>query len=87
MQNKSNVVNLTQYKCAKQDPTPIAFHFMYYKRAKGIGMSIKKGGIRKFGIDWHRFTLNGKQVNRPHYHRGKLKSQIEKKHRPWQGGW
>ena len=48
------------------------------------------GGVRAWrngpGVDWHRFGLNGKQVNRPHYHAGKNKSQM-KKHRPWQGGW
>lgn len=56
-----------------------------YKHGGG-GLNVLKNGTRKFGVDWHKFKVNGKWVNRPHYHRGATKNQI-KKHRPWQGGW
>lgn len=60
--------------------------FMKYPNAGGAGVNIFRNGKRVFGVDWHRFKLNGKMVNRPHYHRGPTKSQMSK-HRPWQGGW
>ncbi|OZB75628.1 MAG: hypothetical protein B7X29_10195, partial [Halothiobacillus sp. 13-55-115] len=61
-------------------------NFNRYKNAGGGGINLMKDGARKFGVDWHRFKLNGNMVNRPHYHSGPTKSQM-KKHRPWQGGW
>ena len=60
--------------------------FNRYRRAGGVGMNVLRDGVRKFGADWHRFKLNGRTVNRPHYHRGSTGNQM-KKHRPWQGGW
>jgi RHS repeat-associated protein len=56
--------------------------FDHYKNADGIGVNILKDGSRKFGLDWHKFKLNGQMVNRPHYHTGNTKNQI-KKHKPW----
>jgi hypothetical protein len=58
--------------------------FERYGNAGGGGMNVLRNGVRRFGADWNRFKLNGKMVNRPHYHRGATKSQM-KKHRPWQG--
>jgi hypothetical protein len=49
----------------------------------GGGLNLLKNGARKFGLDWHKFKLNGKTVNKLHYHLGKTKNQM-KKHRPWQ---
>jgi RHS repeat-associated protein len=60
--------------------------FRRYPRAGGGGMTVEKSGRRVFGIDWHKFKLGGKEVNRPHFHSGATKNQL-KKHRPWQGGW
>ena len=57
-----------------------------YGRSGGGGINVIKDGVRRIGVDWHRFKLKGKMVNRPHYHRGPTKTQ-RKKHRPWQGGW
>lgn len=59
--------------------------FDRYANAGGGGINVLKNGARQFGLDWHKFKLNGQMVNRPHYHRGPTKSQM-KKHRPWQGG-
>jgi RHS repeat-associated protein len=56
-----------------------------YKHGGG-GVNLLKNGDRKFGADWHKFKHKGITASRPHYHRGKTKSQM-KKHRPWQGGW
>jgi RHS repeat-associated protein len=60
--------------------------FDRYRKAGGGGINVLKSGARKFGLDWHRFKVNGRMVNRPHYHRGPTKSQMGK-HRPWEGGW
>jgi RHS repeat-associated protein len=57
--------------------------FDKYRKAGGGGINVLKDGARRFGLDWHRFKLNGTMVNRPHYHSGATKSQM-KKHRPWQ---
>lgn len=57
--------------------------FAYYKHGRGIGVTLKSGGKRVFGLDWHRFNYKGVTVNRPHYHCGPTKSQINK-HKPWQ---
>jgi RHS repeat-associated protein len=57
-----------------------------YPNAGGGGINLLKHGERTFGLDWHKFKLDGKMVNRPHFHRGPTKSQM-KKHRPHQGGW
>lgn len=58
-------------------------HYWWSARSGGGGVRAWRNGP---GADWHRFKLNGRMVNRPHYHRGKTKSQL-RKHRPWQGGW
>lgn len=60
--------------------------FNRYAKAGGGGVNLLRNGARRFGLDWHRFKVNGKMVNRLHYHLGKTASQM-KKHRPWQGGW
>lgn len=57
--------------------------FDKYANAGGGGLNFLKDGVRKFGLDWHRFKVDGKMVNKPHYHSGPTKSQM-KKHRPWQ---
>lgn len=54
-----------------------------YKRAGGGGINVFRNGKRILGLDWHKFKLNGKMVNRPHYHRGSTKNQL-RKHRPWE---
>jgi RHS repeat-associated protein len=58
-------------------------HYWFSWRAGGGGVRVYPNGP---GIDWHRFKLNGKMTNRPHYHSGPNTSQMGK-HRPWQGGW
>ena len=40
--------------------------FMRYRNAKGVGLSFYKDGTRMLSFDWHRFTLRGRTVNRPH---------------------
>jgi hypothetical protein len=60
--------------------------FRRYPVSGGRGMTVQKADRRVFAIDWHQFKLNGRMVNRPHFHAGATKSQL-KKHRPWQGGW
>lgn len=60
--------------------------FQRYSKAGGGGANLIKGGKRLFAVDWHRFKLRGRPVNRLHYHLGKTNSQMHK-HRPWQGGW
>lgn len=54
-------------------------------RSRGGGISFGN----RFRTDWHRFNLNGRSVNRPHYHRygsnGSKRSFT--RHRPWQSGW
>jgi hypothetical protein len=58
----------------------------YYPKAKGVGINLKRHGKRVFGLDWHKFKLNGKMVNRPHYHRSfEGHGGSIKRHRPWQG--
>ena len=49
----------------------------------GGGMNVNRCGERVLGLDWHSFGLDGRQVNRPHWHYGSTKGQ-KKKHRPWQ---
>ncbi len=57
-----------------------------FYRHGGGGLNINKHGVRKFGIDLHKFKYQNIHKTRLHYHRGKTKSQM-KKHRPYQGGW
>lgn len=56
--------------------------FNYYRKAKGVGMTVLKKGERCLGIDWHRFKMKstGQMVNRPHGHWGPTRTQV-KKHR------
>lgn len=60
--------------------------FWSSSRSAGGGVHLLSGGKSAGGLDWHRFKLMGRMVNRPHYHRGPNPSQLSK-HRPWQGGW
>jgi RHS repeat-associated protein len=66
--------------------TGLRLNMMRYPNAGGGGFNLLRGSRRVFGLDWHRFKLNGQMVNRLHYHLGRTKSQLAK-HRPWQGGW
>jgi len=68
------------------DATGFQVNLIRYPNAGGGGMNVLKNGTRVFGLDWHRFKLNGQIVSRLHYHWGATKSQLAK-HRPWQGGW
>jgi hypothetical protein len=61
----------------------ISVRLLAYQNAGGVGVSLYRYGKRFFGLDWHRFKLDGRWVNRPHYHRYPGMG----KHRPWQGGW
>lgn len=52
----------------------------WYKNSKGGGIDFYRKGQRFFSLHWHRFTVKGKTMNRPHYHR----LPGIGRHRPWQ---
>ena len=58
-----------------------SLRFLRYPNAVGGGINVLRDGQRVFAIDWHRFKLGGRMVNRPHFHAGPTKSQLGK-HRP-----
>ena len=53
-----------------------------YKNGGG-GINVYRHGKRMAALDWHRFKLDGRLVNRPHLHVGKSRKQMDK-HWPWQ---
>ncbi len=55
----------------------------YSPRARGGGINFRD----RFKVDWHRFKLKGRWVNRPHYHRYSESKRSIESHRPWQRGW
>ena len=58
-----------------------AVRFYRFQRARGAGVELYRNGRRLGGVHWHRFTVKGRKMNRPHYHH---RPGIGR-HRPWQG--